>query len=144
MPSRNQTLASALVALMLSTPAFAQNTPPAERVIRMSGTVTGATGQQATVRFAIYDAESGGTLLWQETQAVALDQAGQYTAFLGAMSADGVPCIGPCGPRGLFVNAGHGHLGWTLADGSGRLLADLVVGVRPALEPRDYAPQRFA
>ena len=61
MPSSHRTLASALVALLLATPAFAQNTPPAERVIRMSGTVTGAPGQQATVRFAIYDAESGGT-----------------------------------------------------------------------------------
>ena len=72
--------------------------------------------------------------------------SGSVTSWAGLrpMSADGVPCIGPCGPRGLFVNAGHGHLGWTLADGSGRLLADLVEGVRPALEPRDYAPQRFA
>ena len=113
MPSRNQTLASALVALMLSTPAFAQNTPPAERVIRMSGTVTGATGQQATVRFAIYDAESGGTLLWQETQAVALDQAGQYTAFLGAMSADGVPpaLFANGAPRWLAVEGPDGALG---------------------------------
>lgn len=65
-------------------------------------------------------------------------------AGLRPMSADGVPCIGPCGPRGLYVNAGHGHLGWTLADGSGRLLADLVEGVPPTLDPRDYAPQRFA
>jgi hypothetical protein len=113
MPSSHRTLASALVALLLATPAFAQNTPPAERVIRMSGTVTGAPGQQATVRFAIYDAESGGTLLWQETQAVALDQTGQYTAFLGAMSAEGVPpaLFANGAPRWLAVEGPDGALG---------------------------------
>ena len=58
MPSSHRTFASALVALLLAAPAFAQNTPPAERVIRMSGAVPGAAGQQATVRFAIYDAET--------------------------------------------------------------------------------------
>jgi D-amino-acid dehydrogenase len=65
-------------------------------------------------------------------------------AGLRPMSADGVPFIGPYGPRGLYVNAGHGHLGWTMADGSARLLADLVEDGTPALDPADYSPQRFA
>ena len=113
MPSSHRTFASALVALLLAAPAFAQNTPPAERVIRMSGAVPGAAGQQATVRFAIYDAEAGGNLLWQESQAVALDQAGQYTAFLGAMSADGVPpaLFANGAPRWLAVEGPDGALG---------------------------------
>ena len=37
--------------------------------------------------------------------------------------------------KGLWVNAGHGHLGWTLSCGSGRLLADLVCGRRPGIAP---------
>jgi len=65
-------------------------------------------------------------------------------AGLRPMSADGVPFIGAYGPRGLYVNAGHGHLGWTMADGSARLLADLIDGAEPALDPADYAPHRFA
>jgi len=64
-------------------------------------------------------------------------------AGLRPMSADGVPCIGPCGPAGLFVNTGHGHLGWTMADGSARLLTDLIDGRLPALPVDDYSPRRF-
>ena len=65
-------------------------------------------------------------------------------AGLRPMCADGVPCIGAIGPRGLYVNTGHGHLGWTMAVGSGRLLADLVDGRDPELDARDYSPRRFA
>lgn len=62
---------------------------------------------------------------------------------LRPVCADGVPCIGPCGPEGLYVNSGHGHLGWTMAEGSARLLADLVDGRTPAIEARDYDPRRW-
>ena len=40
---------------------------------------------------------------------------------------------GRTGIDGLWVNAGHGHLGWTLACGSGRVLADLVEGRDPGI-----------
>lgn len=56
------------------------------------------------------------------------------------MSADGLPFIGPAGIPGLFLNTGHGHLGWTMAMGSARLLADLMQGRTPAVDP---APYRF-
>lgn len=71
--------------------------------------------------------------------------AGTVTPWAGLrpMSADGVPFIGACGPEGLYVNSGHGHLGWTMADGSSRLLADLVDGRTPALPADDYSPRRF-
>ena len=87
MPRRPRTLASAVMALVLAAPVFAQHAPPAERVIRMNGAAPTAAGTQASLRFAIYDAETGGTQLWQETQTVTVDQTGQYTVFLGAMAA---------------------------------------------------------
>jgi D-amino-acid dehydrogenase len=49
-----------------------------------------------------------------------------------------VPLIGATPVKGLFVNTGHGTLGWTLAVGSGRLLADLVAGRTTALDPAPY------
>ncbi len=64
-------------------------------------------------------------------------------AGLRPMSADGVPFIGACGPTGLYVNCGHGHLGWTMADGSARMLADLVDGKSAVLAAADYSPRRF-
>ncbi|MFN7976673.1 MAG: tail fiber domain-containing protein [Vicinamibacterales bacterium] len=113
MPRRPRTLAAAVIALVLAAPVFAQNAPPAERVIRMSGAAPAAAGTQATLRFAIYDAEAGGTLLWQEAQTVAVDQAGQYTAFLGALSADGLPLSVFAGgaPRWLAVEGPGGAIG---------------------------------
>lgn len=65
-------------------------------------------------------------------------------AGLRPMCPDGVPLIGATSIDGLFLNTGHGQLGWTLAAGSGRLLADLVLGRTPAVEAADFAPQRFA
>lgn len=49
-----------------------------------------------------------------------------------------VPLIGPTPVSGLFVNTGHGTLGWTLAIGSGRLLADLFAGRATAIDPAPY------
>ncbi len=50
-----------------------------------------------------------------------------------------VPLIGLSPVRNLFLNTGHGTLGWTLACGSGRLLADLVGGRVPDLSALPYA-----
>jgi D-amino-acid dehydrogenase len=41
---------------------------------------------------------------------------------------DGIPYLGATNIRGLFLNTGHGHLGWTMSCGSAKLVADLVSG----------------
>ena len=48
------------------------------------------------------------------------------------------PLIGSTRVDGLFVNSGHSHLGWTQATGSARMLADLITGVRPEIDPTPY------
>ena len=63
---------------------------------------------------------------------------------LRPMSADGVPVIGYTHVPNLLVNTGHGHLGWTTGAGSSRLLADLVSGSSPAIDPVPYSLRRFA
>jgi D-amino-acid dehydrogenase len=55
-----------------------------------------------------------------------------------------VPRIGRLRYGNRYVNAGQGHLGWTMAAGSARLLADLVAGRAPALDAAPYAPRREA
>jgi D-amino-acid dehydrogenase len=64
-------------------------------------------------------------------------------AGLRPMSADGVPIIGRTAVENLYVNCGHGHLGWTMAAGSSRLLADIVLQRPAALAVDDYAWNRF-
>lgn len=58
------------------------------------------------------------------------------------MSADGRPFIGPAKDSGVWFNTGHGHLGWTMAAGSAQLLADLMLGDKPVIDPAPYAVTR--
>jgi D-amino-acid dehydrogenase len=63
-----------------------------------------------------------------------LDRAkARIWAGLRPVSPAGTPLLGPTALKGLFVNAGHGHLGWTLACGSGRVVADMVAGRKPEI-----------
>lgn len=68
--------------------------------------------------------------------------AGKAWAGLRPMSADGVPYIGATRITNLFVNAGHAHLGWTMAMGSACLLTDLILGDKPGIDPAPYAVAR--
>ena len=58
------------------------------------------------------------------------------------MSADGLPYIGTTSCKGLWVNTGHGHLGWTLATGSAELLANLILDELTALDASTYSITR--
>jgi len=73
-----------------------------------------------------------------------LDPA-QVQAWTGLrpMSADGVGIMGATPVRNLFLNTGHGPLGWTMAAGAGKLVADEIVGAPPALDPAAYRLARF-
>jgi D-amino-acid dehydrogenase len=53
---------------------------------------------------------------------------------LRPMTPDGTPIVGPTKLANLFTNTGHGTLGWTMACGSGRVLADLIDGRRPDID----------
>jgi D-amino-acid dehydrogenase len=58
----------------------------------------------------------------------------EYWTGLRPATPSNLPCIGATKIPNLFLNTGHGTLGWTLACGSARIVADLVGGRRPALE----------
>lgn len=60
------------------------------------------------------------------------------------MSVDDVPLIGRApGWRGLWLATGHGMMGVSMSAASAQLLADLVTGATPALDPTPYDPARF-
>jgi D-amino-acid dehydrogenase len=63
---------------------------------------------------------------------------------LRPMTPDGTPVVGPTRLRNLHLNTGHGTLGWTMACGSGRVLADLVTGRKPEIDTADLAMDRYA
>ena len=68
----------------------------------------------------------------------------KFWTGLRPMTPDGTPIIGGTTYPSLFLNTGHGTLGWTMSCGSGRLAADLVGGQRPNIEYADLALSRYA
>jgi D-amino-acid dehydrogenase len=59
---------------------------------------------------------------------------GQYRACLRPMTPDGPPILGLGRHRNLFFNCGHGHMGWTMACGTARIVTDLMTGRMPELD----------
>ncbi|MFN8683157.1 D-amino acid dehydrogenase [Paracoccus sp. P2] len=68
----------------------------------------------------------------------------EFWSGLRPMTPDGTPIIGPTRVQGLYVNTGHGTLGWTMSSGSARLIADLVSGRKPEIDATDLAVSRYA
>lgn len=62
---------------------------------------------------------------------------------LRPMTPDGTPILGPTRYRNLFLNTGHGTLGWTMAAGSGRAVADLVMGRKPEIDFDGLTARRY-
>ncbi|RUM22164.1 D-amino acid dehydrogenase [Rhizobium vallis] len=67
-----------------------------------------------------------------------------FWSGLRPMTPDGTPVIGPTKVAGLFLNTGHGTLGWTMSTGSARLIGDLVSGRAPEIDAKDLAVSRYA
>ena len=72
-----------------------------------------------------------------------LAQASFWTG-LRPMTPDSTPIVGATPLRNLFLNTGHGTLGWTMAAGSASVIADLVSGKAPAIRADDLAVFRYA
>ncbi|MEM5293661.1 D-amino acid dehydrogenase [Burkholderia sp. JPY481] len=62
---------------------------------------------------------------------------------LRPMTPDSTPIVGRTPVPNLFLNTGHGTLGWTMSCGSGQLLADLMSGKQPAIRADDLSVHRY-
>jgi D-amino-acid dehydrogenase len=69
----------------------------------------------------------------------------QFWTGLRPMTPDGTPIIGKASEiyNNVWLNTGHGTLGWTMACGSGQILADLVADQKPAIQSDDLALSRY-
>jgi len=59
------------------------------------------------------------------------------------MTPDGTPIVGATPVRNLLLATGHGTLGWTMAAGTGRVIADLVSGRAPEIDVSGLAMARY-
>ncbi len=57
----------------------------------------------------------------------------EYWAGLRPMTPEGTPILGPTRFKNLWLNTGQGHMGWTMSHGTGRLVADIIAGRKPAI-----------
>jgi D-amino-acid dehydrogenase len=71
-------------------------------------------------------------------------ERGQFRACLRPMTPDGPPVLGTGRHRNLYFNAGHGHMGWTMAFGTARIVADLVAGRKPDHDLAGLGPRGVA
>jgi D-amino-acid dehydrogenase len=101
--------------------------------VRVSGSaeITGFDTEPAEARWQAILANANGTFPTLKT-AFRRDQATVW-AGLRPVTPAGTPLIGRTTINGLWINSGHGHLGWTMACGSGRVLADLMHSRNPAI-----------
>ena len=58
----------------------------------------------------------------------------EYWAGLRPMTPSTVPILGRARYENLYLNTGHGHIGWTMACGSAKVTADLIAGRKPEID----------
>jgi D-amino-acid dehydrogenase len=59
------------------------------------------------------------------------------------MTPDGTPIVGGTEIGNLFLSTGHGTLGWTMAAGTGRVMADLISGREPEISMEGLTAARY-
>ena len=70
-------------------------------------------------------------------------ERGEFWAGLRPATPDGTPVVGGTRLANLYLNTGHGTLGWTMACGSGRYLADLLSGATPQISSEGLDISRY-
>ena len=90
-------------------------------------------GRRRTLEFVVSDLFPSGGDVARAT----------FWSGLRPMTPDGTPVVGPTAYRNLHLATGHGTLGWTMSAGTGRLLADLLGGRKPAVDAGVLALSRY-
>ena len=67
----------------------------------------------------------------------------EFWCGLRPMTPDGTPVLGTTSLRKLYLATGHGTLGWTMAAGTGRVMADLISGRSPDIDMDGLTMDRY-
>ncbi|ENO6553497.1 D-amino acid dehydrogenase [Acinetobacter baumannii] len=89
--------------------------------------------RRATLQMVTQDLFPGGDM----------EQASFWTG-LRPMTPDSTPIIGATRFKNLFLNTGHGTLGWTMACGSGKLISDIVLNHKTDISTDGLSIQRYS
>ncbi len=91
-------------------------------------------GRRSTLEFVVSD-------LFPEGGDVA---KAEFWTGLRPMTPDGTPILGETRYDNLMLSTGHGTLGWTMAAGTGRVMADLISGRQPEIDMEGLTVARYA
>ena len=91
-------------------------------------------GRRSTLEFVVSD-------LFPEGGDVA---KAEFWTGLRPMTPDGTPILGETRYDNLMLSTGHGTLGWTMAAGTGRVMADLISGRKPEIDMEGLSVARYA
>ncbi len=89
--------------------------------------------RRATLEYVVQDLFPGGDV-----------EKGTFWTGLRPMTPDSTPIVGPTRLPNLFLNTGHGTLGWTMACGSAKFVADIVTGRRPDISTDGLGINRYS
>lgn len=67
----------------------------------------------------------------------------EFWSGLRPKTPDSVPILGACKINQLYLNTGHGTLGWTMSCATGRIIADLISGKKPQVDLNGLSIERF-
>lgn len=70
-------------------------------------------------------------------------EKGLFWTGLRPMTPDSTPIIGATPYNNLYVNTGHGTLGWTMSCGSGKLMSDIVLNHTPEISTEGLSLERY-
>jgi len=90
-------------------------------------------GRRSTLEFVVSD-------LFPEGGDVA---KAEFWTGLRPMTPDGTPILGETRYDNLMLSTGHGTLGWTMAAGTGRVMADLISGRKPEIDMEGLSVARY-
>lgn len=90
-------------------------------------------GRQRTLEFVLNDLFPGGGDVSQA----------EFWTGLRPMTPDGTPILGETSIQNLYLSTGHGTLGWTMAAGTGRVMADLISGRTPEISMDGLTVARY-
>ena len=109
-----------------------------ENRLRVAGRVELVGMDRSIPKRAVDELASGAAQMFP--QAVDLSCKAEMEPWAGFRPATptGLPLIGPSPVKGLYLNTGHGSLGWTLACGSAALLARQIGGGKLPLNPDSF------
>ena len=67
----------------------------------------------------------------------------EFWCGLRPMTPDGTPVVGATRLPNLYLATGHGTLGWTMAAGTGRVMADVISGCKPGIDLDGLTAERY-